>query len=184
MRTSGKTKAASVAKRPRQRSKQDAAARDADWNDSIALMMLSTANFWRRSGNAYYRDLFGISITEVAILSLLDARAPLTLNAIADHCGIDKTQMSRSVKDLVQRKLVRQNKSPRHGSELEISLDKDGKRLCERLKPATTARFETLLAALTPRQVDLLGELLARLFRSAKTMALKENASRRLQRGR
>jgi MarR family transcriptional regulator, temperature-dependent positive regulator of motility len=180
MRKSGRTKATSPASQ-RQRDKPKAVPRDAGWNDSIALMLLSTANFWRRSGNAYYRGLFGISITEVAILSLLDARAPLTLNAIADHCGIDKTQMSRSVKDLVERKLVRQNKSLRHGSELEISLDKEGQRLCQRLKPATAARFATLLASLTPRQVDLLETLLERLFRTAQTMAQAETSSRRPQ---
>jgi DNA-binding MarR family transcriptional regulator len=157
---------------------------DNAWNDSIASMLLSTANFWRRSGNAYYRELFGISITEVAILTLLRARAPLTLNAIADHCGIDKTQMSREVKDLVERKLVRQNKSLRHGSELEISLDKEGQRLCERLRPATAARFKTLLASLTPREVDLLDGLLQRLLGNARTMAHGENASRRVQQAR
>lgn len=146
------------------------------------MMLLSTANFWRRSGNAYYRSLFGISITEVAILGLLETRAPLTLNAIADHVGIDKTQMSRSVKDLVARKLVRQNKSIRHGSELEISLDKDGQRLCERLKPATAARFETLLASLTPRQTDVLEGLLKSLYANARTMALAETSSRRPKR--
>jgi DNA-binding MarR family transcriptional regulator len=178
MRTSGRTKATSPGNKPR-RDKPKAAARDADWNDSIALMLLSTANFWRRSGNAYYRGLFGISITEVAILGLLEERAPLTLNAIADHVGIDKTQMSRSVKDLVERKLVRQNKSLRHGSELEISLDKDGQRLCERLKPATAARFKTLLASLTPRQVDLLEGLLKGLYANARTMTLGETSSRR-----
>jgi DNA-binding MarR family transcriptional regulator len=142
-------------------------------------MLISTANFWRRSGNAYYRELFGITITEVAILSLLDTHAPLTLNAIADHCGIDKTQMSRSVKDLVERKLVRQNKSLRHGSELEISLDKEGQRLCKRLKPATAARFEILLASLTPQQVEVLRGLLRSLFLNAQTMTLKESSSRR-----
>ena len=180
MQMSGRTKATSLGNKP-QRVKPKAAARNAGWNDSIASMLMSTANFWRRSGNAYYRDLFGISISEVAILSLLETRAPLTLNAIADHCGIDKTQMSRSVKDLVERKLVRQNKSLRHGSELEISLDKEGQRLCKRLKPATAARFETLLASLTPRQIDLLKDLLERLFCNAQTMAQAENSSRRPQ---
>ena len=178
MQASGRTKATSPRNKPR-RDKPKVAARDAGWNNSIALMLLSTANFWRRSGNAYYRDLFGISITEVAILSLLEARAPLTLNAIADHCGIDKTQMSRSVKDLVERKLVRHNKSLRHGSELEISLDKEGQRLCERLKPATAARFETLLASLTPRQIDVLEGMLKGLYANARTMALTETSSRR-----
>ena len=163
-----------------QRSKPKAT-RDEGWNDSIASMMLSTANFWRRSGNAYYRELFGISITEVAILTLLQRRAPLTLNAIADHCGIDKTQMSREVKDLVERKLVRQNKSPRHGSELEISLDKDGQRLCARLKPATAARFATLLASLTPREVAQFEGLLGKLLNNARTMARGDSASRRTQ---
>jgi DNA-binding MarR family transcriptional regulator len=155
-----------------------------DWNDSIASMMLSTANFWRRSGNAYYRELFGISITEVAILTVLQRRAPLTLNAIADHCGIDKTQMSREVKDLVERKLVRQNKSPRHGSELEISLDKEGRRLCARLKPATVARFETLLASLTPREVVQLEGLLGKLSSNARTIARGDSTPRRIQKAR
>ena len=92
--------------------------------------------------------------------------------------------MSRAVKDLVERKLVRQNKSLRHGSELEISLDKDGQRLCQRLKPATAARFKTLLASLTPRQVDQLDGLLQQLFRNAQTMAQGENSSRRPQQAR
>lgn len=183
MQTSGRTKATSPRNKP-QRVNPNAAARDAGWNDSIASMLLSTGNFWRRSGNAYYRELFGISITEVAILTLLAARAPLTLNAIADHCGIDKTQMSRSVKDLVERKLVRQNKSLRHGSVLEISLDKEGRRLYERLRPATAARFKTLLASLTAQEVDLLEELLGRLLCNARTMAGRENSSRRIPRSR
>ena len=167
MQTSGRTKSTSRAK-ARERNRSNAGANGVGSDASIAFMLLSTANFWRRSGNAYYRGLFGISITEVAILNLLEAHAPLTLNAIADHCGVDKTQMSRSVKDLVARKLVRQNRSPRHGSELEISLDKEGQRLCQRLKPATAARFATLQASLTPREVDTLKDLLSRLFASAK----------------
>src|SRR5689334_3136436 len=81
MRTRSPTKGASVKREPQQDA-PGAAASDAEWNDSIASMLISTANFWRRSGNAYYRELFGITITEVAILSLLDTRAPLTLNAI------------------------------------------------------------------------------------------------------
>lgn len=178
MRTTARPKAAPA---PREEPNADS---DAGWNASIAFMLLTTANFWRRSGNAYYRDLFGISITEVAILSLLEARAPLTLNAIADHCGVDKTQMSRSVKDLVARKLVRQNRSPRHGSELEITLDTEGQRLCKRLKPATAARFETLLASLTPQQVELLQGLLTDLLSNARTMVLDEAPARRKRRRR
>ena len=89
--------------------------------------------------------------------------------------------MSREVKDLVERKLVRQNKSLRHGSELEISLDKDGQRLCARLKPATAARFKTLLESLTPREVDQLDGLLQRLLGNARSMAQGENASRKPQ---
>jgi DNA-binding MarR family transcriptional regulator len=172
MQTGVRTQAAQVRNKP-QRSKPTSE-RGESWNDSTASMLLSTANFWRRSGNAYYRELFGISITEVAILTLLSRRAPLTLNAIADHCGIDKTQMSREVKDLVERKLVRQRKSARHGSELEISLDKEGQRLCERLKPATAARFATLLASLTPRQVAQFESLLGKLLGNARAMARGE----------
>src|SRR4051812_22651214 len=81
MRTSSPSKSAAPKREPEQ-GKPNAIPSDADWNDSIASMLISTANFWRRSGNAYYRELFGITITEVAILSLLDTRAPLTLNAI------------------------------------------------------------------------------------------------------
>ena len=156
-----------------------AAASEAPSDDSIALLLLSTANVWRRSGNAYYRRLFGISITEVAVLSLLDTRAPLTLNAIADHCGIDKTQMSRSVKDLVERKLVRQRTSPRHGSELEISLDKEGQRLCKQLKPAAAARLQMLLTSMTPQQIGLVEDLLKNLRSNAQTTLLSESSSRR-----
>lgn len=184
MRTSGRTKSPSSSGRKLQRDKPNGVPGDADSNDSAALLLLSTANVWRRSGNAYYRRLFGISITEVAVLTLLDTRAPLTLNAIAEHCGVDKTQMSRSVKDLVERKLVRQRTSARHGSELEISLDKEGQRLCKRLKPAAAERVEMLLAQLTPQQIGQLDGLLRGLRRNAQTTLLGETSSRRPKRER
>jgi len=82
------------------------------------------------------------------------------------------------VKDLVERKLVRQRTSPRHGSELEISLDKEGQRLCKRLKPATAARLEMLLASFKPQHISLIEDLLKSLRRNARTTLLTESSSR------
>lgn len=146
-----------------------------DWsNDSIASKLLTTANIWRRSGNAHYRHRFGISITDVRILTLLEARAPLSLNAIASHCGTDKTQMSRAVKELVRRKFLRHNRSSRDPSQRGLLLDVDGERMCRRLASAIEGRLAKLVASLSERDVRTLDATLDALLRNARRVAEAE----------
>jgi DNA-binding MarR family transcriptional regulator len=140
-------------------------------NDSIASKLLTTANVWRRGGNAYYRRRFGISITDVRILTLLEVRAPLSLNAIASHCGTDKTQMSRAVKELVRRKFLHHNRSSRDPSKRGLSLDVGGERMCRRLSSATEGRLAMLVASLSEGEVRTLDAALDTLLRNARRAA-------------
>jgi len=144
--------------------------------ESIASKLLAAGNFWRRSGNAFYRRQFGLSITDVHVLTVLAARAPMSLNAMADECGIDKTQMSRAVKALVQRKLVLHSKSETNPGELSLSLDKAGIRMCRKLKPAAEARLVSLLASCSEADIRSLDTLFDTLIANARAVAETETA--------
>jgi DNA-binding MarR family transcriptional regulator len=142
-------------------------------NDSIASKLLTTANIWRRSGNVYYRRRFGISITDVRILTLLEARAPLSLNTIASHCGTDKTQMSRAVKGLVRRKLLRRNRSSHDPSQRGLLLDENGEKMCRRIASAIEGRLTKLVASLSKSEVRTLDAALDTLLRNARCIDAK-----------
>ena len=135
--------------------------------DSISSKLLTAANFWRRSGNAYYRRHFHVSITDLRILTLLEARGPVSLNAMADHCGIDKTQASRAVKELIDRKFVVHNRSAARGV-VGLSLDRDGVRMCRKLKPAIEARQKLVLGGLSQAEIDRLDRMLDVLLGNAR----------------
>jgi DNA-binding MarR family transcriptional regulator len=135
--------------------------------DSIPSKLLSAANFWRRSGNSYYRRHFRISITDVRILTFLEARGPVSLNSMADHCGIDKTQASRAVKELISRKLVLHNRSAANGP-VGLSLDRDGVRMCRKLKPASQARQKLLAGGFSGAEIEQLDRMLDVLLGNAR----------------
>lgn len=127
---------------------------------TIAAKLLIAGNFWRRAGNAYYQALYGLSITEVHALALLEKTAPQSLTAISDECGIDKTQMSRALKRLVERGLVVHNKSGRAGAPRGLSLGPEGIAIRPALRRAASRREHALVAGLTPAETAELARLL------------------------
>jgi DNA-binding MarR family transcriptional regulator len=120
---------------------------------TVAAKLLIIGNFWRRAGNAYYQALGGVSLTEVLVLGLLERRSPQSLNAISAQCGIDKTQMSRAVKRLVERGLVIHNKSARDGKPRGLSLSTEGYDLHQALRPAVGRRQEALITGLSAGEI-------------------------------
>ncbi|MDF2118825.1 MarR family winged helix-turn-helix transcriptional regulator [Roseiarcaceae bacterium H3SJ34-1] len=151
--------------------------------DTIPSKLLSAANFWRRSGNFYYRRHFRISITDVRILTFLQARGPVSLNAMADHCGIDKTQASRAVKELIGRKLVVHNRSAANGP-VGLSLAHDGVRMCRKLKPASQARQKFLAAGFSGAEIDQLDRMLDVMLGNARASLVADADSRPVKQAR
>ena len=135
--------------------------------DSLASKLLTASNFWRRSGSAYYRRHFRLSITDVRILTFIEARAPTSLNAMAEHCGIDKTQASRAVKELLRRKLVTHNKSAKAGP-VGLALDRNGLLMCRKIRPATEARLKMLIGNATPAEIERIEAMLDLLLLNAR----------------
>lgn len=143
-------------------------------SDSVASKLLTAANFWRRSGSAYYRRRFRVSITDVRILTFIDECAPVSLNAMAAHCGIDKTQASRAVKELVRRKLLIHNKSARQGP-VGLSLDRNGVAMVCKLRPASEARVKMLVGDATPAEIARIETVLDMLLANARATLTEED---------
>ena len=75
--------------------------------DLLSYKLHRVANLLSRGAELRYRREFGVSLWEWRSIALLGAvTEPLSLNHLAHAAGIHKSQMSRVVSGLTDRKLV------------------------------------------------------------------------------
>src|SRR6185312_6070923 len=73
-----------------------------DIYDLVSMRMIRLFVMLRKSGVLAHRRHFGLSETEWRIMTQLGARAPLSLNGLADVMLQDRGQLSRAVKAMVE----------------------------------------------------------------------------------
>lgn len=122
----------------------------------VSRRILLLSNVLRRAAALRYRRLLGLSAGEWGVVSELGFQAPRTLNDLARAMGLDKTQLSRTVSDLVARGLVSRQPSPTSNREVMISLTAAGHERYAVLVEAGAAANERLLAGMTTRERDML----------------------------
>jgi DNA-binding MarR family transcriptional regulator len=146
-------------------------------DSSVTAKILTLANLLRRSGNLRYRREFGLSLTELRILSHVGASTRLSLNQIAAHAGLDKTQMSREVKSLVSRGLIARKANQRNLAEAEISLTEHGRKLYAGLTKSAGQRTTELVDSFNEAEIELLAWFLNRLSDRAREILRKEQVT-------
>lgn len=90
------------------------------------------------------------------VIALLAANAPMSLNALARESNIDKSQASRTVADLIERKLIKRSADETDGRGVSLDLTAAGRTLYKKVFPAAIARNEMLLSVLSPAERDVL----------------------------
>ena len=74
--------------------------------DILSYRIHRLANALSRGAALRYRKEFDVSLMEWRIIALLGSFAPMTLKALSQQSGLDKSLASRAVAGLVDRRLV------------------------------------------------------------------------------
>ena len=140
----------------------------------LSFRLNRAANLVSRGAALRYRREHGVSLMEWRAVALLGAHSPISLNELARHAGLDKSQMSRVVGGLTERALVLRGVDMADSRGVRLSLTRAGARLYDGLIAAANERNDALLAALTPRELTVFEATLAKLSDAARALIDRE----------
>ncbi|MGY4710730.1 MarR family winged helix-turn-helix transcriptional regulator [Mycolicibacterium sp. CBM1] len=145
-------------------------------SDLTSYRLSRVANSLSRSAALTYRRECDVSLGEWRVLALLGERGSLTLNKLARRSALDKAQMSRVVKGLVERGLIDRDYGP--GRTTELSLSPEGQRVYARLLDLANERDRRIRRHLGSRDQIALTRALDTLTRLAFFMEEEETAAK------
>lgn len=167
---------AAVAKRPavsRGRHEKDAAEASTfiDHNLETAIPYL-LARAGIRMGQAFSKELkrFGLSLTEWRVCAALHHQPHQRLAELAAHTSAEPSTLSRTVEGLLQRGMLIRERSGDDARALALSLTPDGHALAQRIIPLAQLYDRVALSGISAAQVDLLREMLQRIYSNMATL--------------
>ena len=120
-----------------------------------------------RISRAFYADIearHGISLPEWRVMLTLMRHPGMAAMAVAALWGMDKMAISRAVKRLERRHLVRRTRAADDFRRWVLELTPEGKRRYRAIEPAATQRYREILKALAPGEIAELRSLLQKLM--------------------
>jgi DNA-binding MarR family transcriptional regulator len=142
-------------------------------SDLVSSKVIRLSNILRRSSTLVYGRKLGLSQVEWRIVALVGEHAPVSLNALAEHMGLDKGQTSRAVSALVARRLVLREYR-REGRGIHITLSTRGIEIFNELMASALERNRVLLQGLNEAEKTQLFKLLDRLTGIAGSILQRE----------
>lgn len=119
----------------------------------------------------YCEGQFGITRREWRVLAVLAARGPMGSSALAEQAHLDRPRTSKAVTALAGKKLISRTSRAGDARHIELALTPAGVALHRDLFPRVSQINGDVLAALTPQETALLGDMLERLQQRADIMA-------------
>jgi len=118
-----------------------------------------------------YESKFGLSMNQWRCLVIINARQPITAQTISDLTLLDKMTISRTVKSLIARKLVRTETSGKDARRRLLSLTKSGLQIYNEVIPIAKNYESKLLALLTPKEQHTLEVVMAKLLHGTRELS-------------
>ncbi len=138
-----------------------------------SMRMIKLYSLLRRSGTLARRRQFGMNETDWWIVAQVGEYAPLSLNGLAERLGQDRGQLSRAVKSLVQRGLLKRERKP-GGPEIEIGLAPEGQRIHRDMIELAIDRDRELTEGFAPDSLEVLRGLVEEMIVRAEAMLAEE----------
>jgi len=113
---------------------------------------------------------FSISLSEMFALLALAAGAPMSQQALADRLDLEKSTVSRLIKDLEQQGWVKRERDLHDSRMFQLFLSDEGQAAATHLAKSLTERHERLLTALKPDEQEALAYGLSALIRALRTV--------------
>ncbi len=104
-----------------------------------------------------------ISLTQLRVMGILRDRR-LTMSALADHLGLDRSTVSGLVDRLEGRGLIERRPNPADRRSFEVRLTKAGKAAAERGADQVTSALAPLVSGLSRTETRRLTELVERVL--------------------
>ncbi len=149
----------------------------------LAYRLLSLSQLLNRGIEVVLDTHLGLSVRQWRVLLYLANAGPSSVQHIADFCRYDKSQVSRAVSELLDKKLVRSASSPSDGRRIVVALTAAGRKVYEQGLPLSLARQDRLASCLTGKELAAFQKTLETLTRQAEILlgeahAEKERAAR------
>ena len=114
-----------------------------------------------------YRTLFGLSINEWRLITILAESGAATQLDLGEATQMDKVSVSRAASELVSRGLIRRQAHPEDKRSHLLQLSKEGSILYSQVAPQALSLEKEILADFTTQEVSQLVSMLRRLESAA-----------------
>ncbi|WP_191229222.1 MarR family winged helix-turn-helix transcriptional regulator [Aurantiacibacter xanthus] len=107
-----------------------------------------------RFAERYYRNLFGLSLTECRIIGITGSLDVVTFKDVCSMAHLEKSYASRIINRLVEAGLIEKKENEKDQRSIIISLTESGRELHSQLHAASDVLNASLLSVLSPEQRD------------------------------
>jgi DNA-binding MarR family transcriptional regulator len=127
----------------------------------VSVRIVRLSELIVRIGILAFKDRFGVKPTDLRILVMLGAYQPISMNEVSRRTHVDKAWISRSLRGLLQRKLIRRVAHPSDSRAALLSLTPKGEALLRELAPVAERYQRQLLQGQRARDVERVLDLLS-----------------------
>lgn len=135
--------------------------------DLVSVRIVRLSETIARLASGTFETQFGLRNTDLRILNILDGANGISVNEIARRAHVDKAWVSRSLRELEERGLVRRSIDRKDSRVSIIDLTARGRALLDKVRPVAAAREKQLLAGIDG---DAFKQDLDRLTRNIEAM--------------
>jgi DNA-binding MarR family transcriptional regulator len=111
-----------------------------------------------------YEEALGLSLSDGRCLATVGSFGPLSVNELAEHSNLNKSQASRGAQALVDQGLVAKVDHPGDGRGVLLELTPAGRRLWARSMDVIDRRNEDIFGCLSAKEQAALSEMFDRLI--------------------
>ncbi|MDB5683420.1 MAG: MarR family protein [Sphingomonas bacterium] len=135
--------------------------------------IITLLDLLRRSGMIAYKREFGLSELEWRVMAQVGEHQPLSLNDLAELLSVDRGQLSRTVKAMVEKDLLTRKRRP-GGPAIVIQLSANGGDVHARMLTLANARNASLAGDISPAEIADVSRILDVLVENAHALLERE----------
>lgn len=135
---------------------------------SLGASLMTLTNLMRRTTASRFQRLYDLSLVDGWVITRLGPDATISLEELAYRSGLAKSQMSRSVSNVVARGLVSRTVNPKYKAEVILSLTAKGHVLYDRIVSDIPMHHDLLVKGFSEDEVRLLTGFVERLLANSR----------------
>ena len=124
-------------------------------------------------GTAILKEKSGLSLVEWRVIQVIRMFEKPSLSQIAEHVQMDKGQLSRKVKGMIEKGLLNSRRNDDDKRIQKLELTEKAIEINEHLLPVMERRQQHLLADVTPDELEMFYRIITKIEAAAKMRDIK-----------